>query len=324
MTRKYFKAIIGGITALMALNGVSFAADVDYNKKYKLSIASGSSGVTYYMVGTALSQVMQRVDPNLICSSEATGGTSENISLISSEESSIGMGMADDIVSAYMGKRDYEGMPADNLRVIAAGSANTFQIFVLADSDIKTLADLKGKKVSLGPAGAPYFASDLLESTHGYIKGKDYKGQYLAHDQAADALSDGNVDAVIVTIAFPGSAFSNLAFTKNIRVISLTDEERKAAMAAHGTWVPSTMPANTYNGQKEDAQSLAIPVWLFTYAAMDDDAIYRAAKAIFENTDKLRLITPEAGKYSLATALQGIMIPVHPGAQKYIDEAKAK
>ncbi len=318
------KSAIIGVALSLAFISSASATDVDYNKKYNISIASGSSGGTYYMVGTALSKVIQTVDPNLICSSESTGGTSENISLISSEESTIGMGMADDIVSAYTGKRDYEGAPADNLRVITAGSTNTFQVFVLADSDIKSLADLKGKKVSLGPAGAPYFAPDLLESTHGYIKGKDYNGQYLAHDQAADALSDGNVDAVIVTIAYPGSAFSNLSFTKNIRLIPINDEERKAAVAAHPTWVPATIPAKTYNGQDEDINSLAIPVWLFTYASMDDDAIYRVTKAIFENVDKLRIITPEAGKYSLDAALKGVTIPVHPGAKKYFDEVAAK
>lgn len=324
MKKSILKIALIAAFASFGLTTSVFAADIDYSKKYHISIASGASGGTYYMVGTALSQVIHSVDPNLICSSESTGGTSENISLINNEESTIGMGMADDIVSAYTGKRDYEGSPADNLRAITAGSANTFQIFVLADSNIRALADLKGKKVSLGPAGAPYFAPDLLEATHGFIKGKDYDGQYLAHNQAADALSDGNVDAVIVTIAYPGSAFSNLAFTKNIRVLSLTDEERNAAMAAHATWIATTMPAKTYNGQNEDVNTLSIPVWLFTYEAMDEDAIYRATKAIFENVDKLRIITPEAGKYNLATALQGVTIPVHPGAQKYFDEVKAK
>lgn len=324
MNKKRTRISTLSLVISLTFAALACASAVDYNKKYNISIASGTSGGMFYMVGTALSQVIHSVDPNLICSSESTGGTSENISLINNEESTIGMGMADDIVSAYTGKRDYEGSPADNLRAITAGSANTFQIFVLADSNIRALADLKGKKVSLGPAGAPYFAPDLLEATHGFIKGKDYDGQYLAHNQAADALSDGNVDAVIVTIAYPGSAFSNLAFTKNIRVLSLTDEERNAAMAAHATWIATTMPAKTYNGQNEDVNTLSIPVWLFTYEAMDEDAIYRATKAIFENVDKLRVITPEAGKYNLATALQGVTIPVHPGAQKYFDEVKAK
>lgn len=294
--------------------------EISYDTKYNISIASGSSGGAYYMVGTALAQVIQSADSNLICSSESTGGTSENISLITTEESTIGMGMADDIVSAYEGKRDYEGMPAENLRAITSGQVNTFQIFVPANSDIKGLADLKGKNISLGPSGAPYFAPDLLESVCGYVNGKDYNGQYLAHDQAADALSDGNVDALIATLAYPAAAFANMAFSKDVRMIALTDEEIAAATAAHATWVSSTIPAGTYNGQTEDVQSLAIPVWLFTYSNMDAEAIYRVTKAIFENVDQLGLVSSEAGKYNLETALEGVVIPVHPGAQKYFDE----
>ena len=104
------------------------------------------------MIGATMAQVFQEHDPNLICSSESTGGTSENIALISQEESTIGMGMADDIVSAYKGERDYKGRPASNLRVITTGNTNTFQIFVLASSNIHSLSDLKGKVISLLPS----------------------------------------------------------------------------------------------------------------------------------------------------------------------------
>ena len=300
------------------------SGDISFDTKYNVSIASGASGGGYYMVGTALAQVIQKHDPNLICSSESTGGTSENIGLVSSEESTIGMGMADDIVSAYKGERDYEGMPADNLRVITTGQTNTFQIITLADSDIHSVADLKGKNVSLGPSGAPWFGPDLLAATCGYENGKDYNGQYLAHDQAADALSDGNIDCLIATLAYPASAYSNLSFTKDVRFISLSEEEMEKAMAAHGTWVRSTIPAGTYNKQDEDVESLAIPVWLFTYASMEDEAIYRCTKAIFENVEELGAIYSDAGKYNLETATQGVEIPVHPGAQRYFDEAAAK
>ncbi len=299
--------------------------EVNYDNKYHIAIASGASGGAYYMVGTALAQVMQQADPNLICSSESTGGTNENLALISSEESQIGMGMADDIVDAYEGNMDFEGMPAVNLRAITAGQTNTFQIFVRKDSDIQTLEDLKGKNISLGPSGAPYFVPKLLRSICGYENGKDYNGQYLAHDQAADALSDGNIDAAIACLAYPASAFANLAFTKEVRLIPISDEQAEKAMAANPTWVRGNIPGGTYNGNDADSPSLDIPVWLFTYADLDAEAVYRCTKAIFENVDKLAVINAQAGKYNLETATDSITIPIHPGAQKYFDEmAEAK
>lgn len=295
---------------------------VNYDSQYKISIASRASGGGYYMIGATMAQVFQEHDPNLICSSESTGGTSENIALISQEESTIGMGMADDIVSAYKGERDYKGRPASNLRVITTGNTNTFQIFVLASSNIHTISDLKGKVISMGPSGAPYFGPDLLESTSGLIKDKDYTGQYLAHDQAADALSDGNVDAVIATLSYPASAYANLAFTKDVRVISLSEEEIARAMKKHPTWVRATIPQGTYNKQSEAVNSLAIPVWFFTYADMDEDAVYRITKAIFENTEEMGKIYKDAGSFRMDKALVGVDIPVHPGATKYYREKK--
>lgn len=298
--------------------------EVDFGKKANVSIASGASGGSYYMVGTALAQIIAKYDPNLICSSETTGGTNENIALVSSEETTIGMGMADDIVTAYNGDRDYEGAPADNLRAICAGQTNTFQIIVIASSDIHTLQDLKGKKISLGPAGAPYFAPSLLESACGFSKDEDYQGQYLSHDQAADALNDGDVDAAIATCAFPASAYANLAYTKDLRFISLTEEEMKTVLSANPTWIASAIPADTYNKQAEDVIVPAVPVWLFTYENVEEDVIYRICKTIFENNEELGTIAADAGHYSVETALESITIPVHPGAQKYLDEVAGR
>lgn len=296
-------------------------AAIDYTKEANVSIASGASGGNYYMVGTALAQTIQKYDPALICSSETTGGTGENIALISSGATTIGMGMADDIVTAYEGKRDYEGQPAKNLRAICAGAKNTFHIIVMADSDIYTLSDLKGKKISLGPAGAPYFSPTLLESVAGLKSDGDYQGQYLGHDQAADALSDGDVDAVIACLSYPASAYSNLAFTKEVRFIGLTEEEMEAALAANPTWVFNSIPAGTYKGQ-EDILSPAVPVWLFTHADVGEDVIYRVCRAVFEHVDELGQIAVDAGYYDVDTALDSVVIPVHPGAQRYYDEVK--
>ena len=299
-------------------------ADIDYTKGYNVSIASGASGGNYYMVGTALAQTIQKYDPALVCSSETTGGTGENIALISSGATTIGMGMADDIVSAYEGKRDYEGHPADNLRAICAGAKNSFHVIVMADSDIYSISDLKGKKISLGPAGAPYFSPSLLMSVAGLENGKDYQGQYLGHDQAADALSDGDVDAIIACLSFPASAYSNLAFTKEVRFIGLSEEEMAKALEENPTWIANTIPAGTYNGQGEDIQVPSVPVWLFTHADVGEDIIYRVCKAIFENVDELGQIAVDAGYYNVDTALDSVVIPVHPGAQRYYDEVKGK
>ncbi|MTI56611.1 TAXI family TRAP transporter solute-binding subunit [Geosporobacter ferrireducens] len=304
-------------------NGFEQGGEIDFDKKETVSIATGSSGGSYYMVGTALAEIIQKYDSNLICSSETTGGTSENIALVTSGETTFGMGMSDDIAAAYNGERDYEGAPADNLRAISSGQTAAFQIIVLASSDIYSLKDLKGKKVSLGPAGAPFFAPNLLESAVGLTK-SDYNGQYLSHDQAADALNDGDVNAAIVATAYPTAAYANLAYTKDLRFISLSEEEMSKALAANPTWKTGLMPADIYNGQKENVTTPVIPVWLFTSADVGEDIIYRISKQIFEHTEELGRIAIDASYYNVDTAFDGVTIPIHPGAQRYIDEVKGK
>jgi hypothetical protein len=272
------------------------------------------------MVGAAIAQTIQKY-AGYAANSEATGGTSENIRIVADETTTIGMGMCDDIIAAYKGERDYAGSAADNLRVLMSGQTNTFHIIVRADSDIQTLKDIAGKRVSLGPTGAPYFGPDMIEAATGYVNGKDYTGQYLGHDQAADALQNGDIDVLIATLAYPASAYANLALSVDVRFISLTDDEMNSILEAHPAWKDSVIPADTYQGQKEDVRIPAVPVWLFTYADMDETVIYDCCKAILENSEEMATIHADAGKYKLETATEGLgEVPLHPGAEKYFKE----
>ncbi|MFZ7101577.1 MAG: TAXI family TRAP transporter solute-binding subunit [Peptococcaceae bacterium] len=288
-------------------------------EKATVSIGSGASGGAFYMVGAALAQVIPKYEPSLLVNSEATGGTSENIRLVANKETTIGMGMADDIVTAYKGERAYEGKAADNLRILMAGQSNTFHVIVLDKSPIQKVSDLRGKNISLGPAGAPYFGPNMLKAVAGLEKDVDYKGQYLGHDQAADALANRDIDALIATVAFPSAAYSNLAMTNKVRFIEFSEEEVKNAIEMFPFWRSSKIPQGTY-GLTKDVNTMSIPVWLFTDKDVSEDTIYRVVKAILEHSEELGKIHPDAGKYQLDTAIQGINLSFHPGAEKYYKE----
>lgn len=313
----------GGTPSASGNSGASTAAPAatPTPSDMSISIGSGTSGGAFYMVGAALAQTIQKYAGYTV-NSEATGGTSENLRLVADETTTIGMGMCDDVIAAYRGERDYEGSPANNLRVLMAGQTNTFHIIVRADSDIQSLDDIAGKRISLGPSGAPYFGPDLIEAVTGYTNGEDYIGQYLGHDQAADALQNGDIDMIIATLAYPASAYANLALSVDVRFISLTEEQMKAARDLHPSWKDAGVPAGTYEGQSEATRVPAVPVWLFTYESMDKDVIYNACKAILENSEELGTIHADAGKYKIETATEGLGdVPIHPGAEKYFKEA---
>ncbi len=302
-----------------ALFGLLAGPALAAGQQVSLSIGSGTSGGAFYMVGAALAQVVQKHEPNILMNSEATGGTSENIKLVVNKDTDIGMGMADDIVAAYEGRRAYENKPAKNLRVLMSGQTNTFHVITLAKSDIKKLSDIRGKRVSLGPAGAPFFGPDMLEQVVGLKKGVDYKGQYLGHDQAADALANGDIDVLIATLAYPSAAYSNLAMTHELRFIEFDAKDMKIVKEKFPFWRDSVIPKGTYKNAKA-IRTPAVPVWLFTDKDQDPDVIYRVVKAIVENSKELGKIHPDAGKYQLKTAVKGINLPLHPGAEKYFKE----
>lgn len=305
-------ALVFAVVAALATSGVCFAETT-------LSVGSGTSGGAFYMVGAALAQIIQKYAPDVNANSEATGGTSENLRLVADKRTDIGMGMADDVVAAYKGERGFSKKAAPELRVLMSGQTNTFHIMTLAKSDIKTLADIKGKRVSLGPSGAPFFGPDLLEKVAGYKRGQDYKGQYLGHDQAAEALANGDVDLVIATLAYPAGAYSNLVMTHDVRFIELTDADMAVIQKEFPFWKDVVIPKGTYKNDA-DIRTAAVPVWLFVHQDADEQAIYEVTKAILEHSDELATIHPDAGKYRLETATEGVNLPFHPGAEKYYKE----
>jgi TRAP transporter TAXI family solute receptor len=308
--------LITSLISVLSLASLAVAAQTP------VSIASGPSGGGYYIVGAALASVVQKHVPELSVNSEATGATSENLRLVVGKESTIGMGMCNDVVSAYQGIRDFENKAATDLRILMAGQTNFFHVIVKADSDIKTLSDLRGKRVSTGPAGAPFFVPDLLEKVAGLKKGTDYNGQYLGHDQAADALANGDIDCIIATVAYPSGAYSSLAMTQDVRFLSFTDDELAKVEANFPYWRTKDIfiPKDTYKNS-EDIRTVSVPVWLFADVSTDEDVIYKFVKAICENTEELGKIHPDAGKYSIETALNGVsIVPFHAGAIKYFKE----
>ena len=314
-----FLLITVSLCLALSFSAVLLAAD---EKPIQISIASGPSGGGYYMVGAALAKVVQEHVPGFSVNSEATGATSENLRLIVGKQSTIGMGMCNDVVAAYEGLRDFEKKPGTDLRILMAGQTNLFHVIVPANSDAKTLSDLKGKRISIGPAGAPFFVPDLLEKVAGLKRNVDYKGQYLGHDQAADALANGDIDAIIAAVAYPSGAYSSLAMTQDVRFIDFTDEDLKKVDENFPYWRTGDIyiPKDTYKNA-EPIRTVAIPVWLFADASTDEDVIYKFVKAICEHTDELGKIHPDAGKYSIQTAIQGVtIVPFHPGAIRYFKE----
>jgi TRAP transporter TAXI family solute receptor len=273
------------------------------------------------MVGAAISKVVHDTYPDISTNVENTGATNENIQLVFTGDATFGFGMCDDIVAAYYGEREYAGTaPKNNLRIVMAGYDQQFHFMTLADSGINGIEDFRGKRISCGPSGSPYFVPKFLEAAMGYIKDVDYKAQHLSHDQACDALVNGDIDVVIVSQGIPSAAYSSLSETYNIRFIGISDEMMERVLDKNPSWLKSSIPAGSYKGQNETLRVPSIPQWLFTNENVSEDVVYKVTDAIVRNTRELAMIHPSAGLFTLANARNGVILPFHPGADKRLNE----
>lgn len=290
-----------------------------------LTVTGGPNGGVFYMLAAAWSQTFME-NSNISINLETTAGSSENLKLVTSGEADFGLASVMDTKEAIGGLYAFEGEPADNIRAVALGQINTFHFVTLDDNGITCLADLKGKNVSVGPTGAPYFGPNVIEAATGYVAGTDYNPQWMSHDAACEALQNGDIDAIISHTAIPTSAYSSLdATVDGVKFLGVEGEELKKVLTAYpGTWIEITVPSDCgYTSIKEDFQTLGAPMMMFTNADVPEETIYRLTKALFENKDASTAIYSVCEEYNLEKQkeqLGNIGIEIHPGALRYYRE----
>lgn len=297
-------------------------------KKY-ISIATSSSGGAFSIIGTAMSDIINKNVPDLSANIEITGGSSENILLAQNGNVELAMTASDVLALALEGKGSFEGkqVPADSLYGIMGGHLTTLQVYTLKDGDIKSYADLKGKKIAVGPAGS--VAGDAMKTimdAYGYEINKDWSPEYLAHGDGAEALTDGNVDAVCIMSTLPASPVATAAASKELRFLDLDQEQYDKIMAECPYYLPASIEANVYNGQDEPVEHTfgSASVMVSSRDLSEDDA-YAIAKSLFENNDTLVAAYPQCDEWSLENATRGLdgLVEMYPGVVKYLKEAGA-
>ncbi|GHT02238.1 C4-dicarboxylate ABC transporter substrate-binding protein [Synergistales bacterium] len=277
------------------------------------------------MLAAAWGQVMAS-KANITLNLETTAGTSENLKLIAAGEANFGLGMVPDTIDAISGLDDFKGKPAGNIRGVAVGLINIFHFVTLDGNGIERLADLKGKNVSVGPSGHPYFGPKVIKAVTGYEGGKDYHPQWMSHDQACEALQNGDIDAIIANSAIPTSAYSALdATVEKTRFLGVNAEDReKVFKGLPGYFITITVPKTAgYTHIKEDFETLGARVMMFTHEDVSEEVIYRLTKFIVENSEESAKIYKPAADFGLDTqkaSIPDLKVPLHPGAIKYYKE----
>ena len=289
-----------------------------------LSIATGGTGGVYYPIGGGLAEMIGRHIDGYTAVAEVTGASVENMGLIHREDSDLAIALADTVYQAYSGTGAFEGRQVSDVRAIASVYPNAVQLVALQGSGISSLEDLKGKRVSVGApgSGTELNARALLESNG--ITYSDITVQRLNFNETADALRDGDIDAGFWSVGPPTSSILSLATTRDIRLISFTEEEIQNAISAEPVFAPYTLEANTYEGVTEDTHTIGIPNVLTVNAAMPEELAYQITKVLFEKVDELRAIHPAANDTTVEFTMTSTPIPLHPGALRYFEEVDAE
>lgn len=287
-------------------------------------IATGGTGGTYYPLGGMLAQVLSNnatVGGKKLAATAETGNASvANAKLLGRGEIESAFVAADILDAAYRGVNQFKDGALKNLRALGALYPETVQLVVRADSGVTKFADLKGKSISSGSPGSGQWQllGDLLE-VHG-MKREDVKEDFSSFAQSVDKIKDGNLVASLITAGVPTASVVDLANATAIRIVPLAGAEIEALKKRQPYYASVTLDADTYKGQSEPVETLAVMAIWATHAAVPEEIAYAVTKAAYENTETLAKVHVQGKNIRLETALRSVSIPLHPGAERYYRE----
>ncbi|WP_139114473.1 MULTISPECIES: TAXI family TRAP transporter solute-binding subunit [Lysinibacillus] len=283
-----------------------------------LNLLTGGTQGTYYALGGTFADLISK-ETDIKTTAEVSQASAANMTALQEGKGEIAFVQSDIAYYATEGTMMFEGKKIDSIAALGALYPETVQLVTTEASGIKTYADLKGKKVSVGaPGSGTYANAEQLLEIHG-LKMDDIKAQNLDFGESTDGLQSGQIDAAFITAGTPTGAVEALNATTKVNIIGMDAGKADELIAKYPYYAKDTVKAGTY-GLANDTETVSVLAMLAVKKDLPEDVVYSMTKAIYDNTDK---ISHAKGEFINAkTGLEGISIDVHPGAQKYFDENK--
>lgn len=285
----------------------------------KMTMGTGGTSGTYYGYGGVLGQYIKNkagIDVTVV----STDGSKANIQGIQAGDYQLGTVQSDVMSYAWEGTRSFEAEgKVDNFRTVAGLYAEAVQL-VTMDPEIKSVADLAGKSVSIGAPGSGVYFNAVDVLTAAGLTEADINAQYQSFADSADALKDGKIDAAFIVAGPPTPAITELCTTNDAYLVPIDGEVAENLMASCPFYTVHTIPAGTYEGQTEDVQTVTVKATLIVSADASEEAVYNLTAAIFENIDAISAENAKGTELSIENATSGMTVPFHAGAAKYFAE----
>jgi hypothetical protein len=306
------KLLVAGIAAA-AVASSAYAAEF-------ISVLTGGTSGVYYPLGVALSQVFSKAIPDAKSSVQATKASAENLNLLQAGRGEIAFTLGDALSDAWKGNADAGfKTPLKKLRGIAGIYPNYIQIVASADSGIKTLADLKGKRIAVGApkSGTEINARAILKGA-GLTYNDLGKVEYLPFGESVELMKNRQLDATLISAGLGVSAIRDLATAVKIVIVPVPQDV--ITRIGDPAYIAGTVPANTYEGQAAPVQTAAIQNFLVTHEGVPTDTVYKMTKAMYEHLDQLVAAHAAAKAIKREDGPKNMPVPLHPGAEKYYRE----
>jgi TRAP transporter TAXI family solute receptor len=308
-----------GLTGAVLLLAVGLSVFTGCKKEDKVRMATGGNTGTYYAFGSAIAQILGE-KTNIGITVQSSGASKANIQLIDAGEVELAIVQNDVMDYAWRGVDLFNGEKINSFSSMAALYAEVCQVVANPASGIKTIADLKGKNVSVGDAGSgtEFNARQILEA-YG-ISFDDIGKQNLSFGASADSLRDNKIDAFFCVAGSPTPAIVDLATGKDIVILEVDDEHAAQLIQNYPFYTQYPIPAASYRNQVNEVMTVAVKATFIVSSKLSEDIVYTLTKALFENKRQIGNAHVKGQELSTSYAVEGISVPFHPGAGKYFRE----
>jgi TRAP transporter TAXI family solute receptor len=307
-----FGLLAGALVAVpLAAHGAQF-----------INILTGGTGGVYYPLGVALSKIYAEHIKDSKPSVQSTKASVENLNLLQQGRGEIAFTLGDTLADAWAGNAEVGfKQKLDKLRTVAAIYPNYIQIAALKDANIHTLADLKGKRLSVG---APKSGTELNARAILKGAGMTYKDlgqvQYLPFSESVELMKNRQLDATLISAGLGVSAIRDLCASVECTIVEIP----KSVVEKVGTpYQSAVIPAGTYNGQTKDIETATVQNYLVTRSTLSEQEVYEMTKTLFDNLTALQAAHAAAKQIKLQNAAKNPPVPLHPGAAKFYKEKGA-
>jgi len=285
----------------------------------KMTMGTGGTSGTYYGYGGVLGQYIKN-NAGIGVTVVSTDGSKANIQGIEAGNYQLGTVQSDVMAYAWEGTRSFEEEgKIESFRVLAGLYAEAVQL-VTMDPEIKSVADLKGKSVSIGAPGSGVYFNAIDVLTAAGLAETDIKAQYQSFADSADALKDGKIDAAFIVAGAPTPAITELCTTNSAYLVPIDGEVADKLMADCPFYTTYQIPAGTYQGQEADVTTVTVKATLIVSADASEDDVYNITKAIFDNIEAITAENAKGAELNIENATSGMTVPFHAGAAKYFAE----